>query len=36
MLSPGCEDEQSSSCPTPMLGVIEGFVLGGGQPIHMR
>jgi hypothetical protein len=32
-LPPGCGDEESPACPDQPLGLIQGFVLGGGKPV---
>jgi hypothetical protein len=32
-LAPDCGDEHSPACPQQPLGLIQGFVLGGGKPV---
>jgi hypothetical protein len=32
-LVPGCGDEESPVCPDQPIGLIQGFVLGGGKPV---
>jgi hypothetical protein len=32
-LAPGCGDEDSPACPDQPIGLVQGFVLGGGKPV---